>query len=135
VKRAERVPKGALASDDPFRAGEARIVPWVAEAEVDAAREVGLFFVAYVPAGEAKAPQVTLEFLRDAKVVGRAEPTLPPPDAGGRIPYVVSLPGGRFAPGRYEVVAELRSGPHRAWERTSFRVNGSGTPLVAAPPP
>ena len=32
VKRTERVPKGALASDDPFRVGEARIVPWVTEA-------------------------------------------------------------------------------------------------------
>src|SRR5512135_345852 len=35
VKRAERVPKGALASDDPFRSGEARIVPWVTEPELD----------------------------------------------------------------------------------------------------
>jgi len=135
VKRAERVPKGALASDDPFRAGEARIVPWVTEAEVDPAREIGLFFVAYVPAGRAETPQVTLEFLRDAQVVGRAEPELPPPDAEGRIPYVVSLPGGRFAPGRYEVVAELRSGPHRVWERTSFRVNGAGAPAAVAPSP
>ena len=135
VKRAERVPKGALASDDPFRAGEARIVPWVTEAEVDATREVGLFFVAYVPAGEAEAPQVTLEFLRDARVVARAEPELPPPDAEGRIPYVVSLPAGRLAPGRYQVVAELRSGPHRAWERTSFRVNGDGASPPAASSP
>jgi VWFA-related protein len=135
VKRAERVPRGALASDDPFRAGEARIVPWVREAEMDGSREVSLFFVAYVAAGETQAPEVTLEFLRDAQVVGRAEPTLPPPDAEGRIPYVVSLPGGRFAPGRYEVVAELRSGPHRAWERTSFRVNGDGTPDARPPAP
>jgi VWFA-related protein len=134
VKRAERVPKGALASDDPFRAGEARIIPWVTEAEVDAAREIGLFFVAYVPAGETQAPQVTLELLRDAQVVGRAEPELPPPDAEGRIPYVVSLPGGRFSPGRYEVVAELRRGPHRAWERASFRVNGSSSPAPASAP-
>ena len=56
VKRAERVPKGALASDDPFRAGEARIVPWVTEAEVDPTQGVGLFFVAYVPAGQAESP-------------------------------------------------------------------------------
>jgi len=133
VKRAERVPKGALASDDPFRAGDARIVPWVREAELDPAREIGLFFVAYVPKG-AEAPQVTLEFLRDAQVVGRAEPTLPPPDAEGRIPYVVSLPAGRFTPGHYEVVAELRAGSQRAWERTSFRVNGSAGAAPAAAP-
>jgi hypothetical protein len=135
VKRAERVPKGALASDDPFRAGEARIVPWVTEAEVDPAQPFGLFFVAYVPTGSAGAPQVTLEFLRDTRVVGQAEPALPPPDAEGRIPYVVSLPAGHFAPGRYEVVAELHAGQNHAWERTSFRVIGGATRAAAAPSP
>jgi hypothetical protein len=135
VKRAERVPKGALASDDPFRAGEARIVPWVTEAELDSAQEVGLFFVAYVPPGQAETPQVTLEFFHDTQRVGQAQPDLPPADAQGRIPYVVSLPAGRFAPGRYEVVAELRAGPNRAWERTSFRVKGDGALTVAAPSP
>jgi hypothetical protein len=139
VKRAERVAQGALASDDPFRAGDARIVPWVTEAELDPAREIGLFFVAYVPVGGTDAPQVTLEFLRDAQVVGRAEPALPAPDAAGRIPYVVSLPAGRFAPGHYEVTAELRAGSQRAWERATFRVvdGAPGTPGApgAAPSP
>jgi hypothetical protein len=133
VKRAERVAKGALASDDPFRVGEVRIVPWVTEAEVDTTEGIRLFFVAYVPAGQAVAPEVTLELLRGPQVVGRAQPALPPPDAEGRVPYVVSLPAQRFAPGRYEVVAELRAGPHRAWERTSFRVNGEGTPQARGP--
>jgi hypothetical protein len=68
-------------------------------------------------------------------VVGQAEPALPPPDAEGRIPYVVSLPAGHFAPGRYEVVAELRAGPDRAWERTSFRVKADGALAAAAPSP
>jgi VWFA-related protein len=134
VKRAERVPKGALASDDPFRAGEARIVPWVTEPELDAAREIGLFFVAYVPAGGDEAPQVTLEFLRDARVVGRAEPALPPADAEGRIPYVVSLPAGRLTPGHYEIVAELRAASQRAWERTSFRVTGAASAATSPSP-
>ena len=134
VKRAERVPRGALASDDPFRAGEARIVPWVREAEVDAAQPVGLFFVAYASRGSTETPQVTLEFRRDSRVVARAEPTLPPPDGEGRIPYVVSLPAGTFGPGRYEVHAELRSGPHRVWERTSFRVAGEAVVSTAPAP-
>ena len=55
VKRTERVPKGALASDDPFRVGEARIVPWVTEAAVGPDQGVDLFFVAYVAAGLAEA--------------------------------------------------------------------------------
>ncbi len=136
VKRTEKVPRGALASDDPFRAGDARIVPWVTEAEVDPARDLGLFFVAYVTPGSAP-PQVTLEFEHDGHVVGRAEPSLPAPDAQGRVPYVVSVPAGRFAPGRYEVRAELRSGMQRAWERCSFHVTApaaAGTAAGGSPP-
>jgi len=131
VKRTERVAAGALASDDPFRAGDARIVPWVTEAELLPGVDLGLFFVAYLPPGS-EAPQVTLEFERDGRVVAQAEPRLPRPDAAGRIPYVVSVPAGRFGPGRYEVRAELRSGLQRAWERCSFHVGGS--PLASAAP-
>jgi VWFA-related protein len=125
VKRTEKVAKGALASDDPFRAGDARIVPWITEPELDAGKDLGLFFVAYVPPGS-QPPQVTLEFEHDGHVVGRAEPSLPAPDTQGRVPYVVSVPAGRFAPGHYQVRAELRSGLLRVWERCTFR--------IAAPP-
>ncbi len=121
VKRAERVPKGALASDDPFRAGEARIVPWVKEAEVDPAQPVSLFFVAYVPAGSAEVPQVTLEFRLDTRVVARAEPALPPPDAEGRIPYVVSIPVGSLGPGPVR-------GPRRAQQRAPPRLGAHVLP-------
>ena len=136
VKRTERVAKGALASEDPFRAGDVRIVPWVTEAELDPARDLGLFFVAYVTPGS-EPPQVTLEFQHDGHVVGRAEPSLPAPDAQGRVPYVVSMPAARFAPGRYEVRAELRSGLQRAWERCSFHVAApaaAGTTAGGSPP-
>jgi VWFA-related protein len=135
VKRTERVPKGALASDDPFRAGDARIVPWVTEAELGQGQEVGLFFVAYLPAGLAEKPQITLEFYRDTQPVGQAQPDLPPADAQGRIPYVVSLPPGRFPPGHYEVRAELSAGQSRAWERTSFRVSAESRSAAAAAVP
>jgi len=60
--------------------------------------------------------------------VGRAEPALPAPDAQGRVPYVVSVPAARFEPGTYRVLAELRAGPARAWERCTFRI----APAVAA---
>jgi VWFA-related protein len=124
VKRTEQVPKGALVSDDPFRVGEVRIVPWVTEAEVGAGQDVVLFFVAYAPRDVTGPPQLLMEFVRDGKVVGRAEPVLPSPDPEGRIPYVVKLPAARFAAGHYEVQVELKSGTNRAWEHCSFRVIG-----------
>jgi VWFA-related protein len=122
VKRTESVPKGALASDDPFRLGEARVVPWVAEAEIGAGEDVRLFLVAYASGAVEDPPALSLEFVRDGRVVGQSAPELPPPDAKGRIPFLLTLPATRFPPGHYEVRAELRRGPNRAWEHCSFRV-------------
>jgi len=124
VKRTEPVPKGALASDDPFRLGEARVVPWVAEAEIGAGEDVRLFLVAYASGAVADPPALSLEFVRDGRVVGQAAPELPASDAKGRIPYLLTLPAARFPPGRYEIRAELKRGPDRAWEHCSFRVVG-----------
>jgi hypothetical protein len=124
VKRTERVPKGALASDDPFRLGDVRIVPWVTEPEVATGRDLELFLVAYASATGATPPELLLEFVRDGRVVSQTTPALPAPDAEGRIPYVVDVSAAHFSPGPYEVRAELRSGPNRAWEHCSFRVVG-----------
>jgi hypothetical protein len=110
VKRAERVPKGALASDDPFRAGEARIVPWVTEAEVDPAQPVGLFFVAYVPAGSAEVPLVTLEFRRDSA-------------ARRRGPHPV-----RREPARWDLRPGPLRGPRRAPQRSPPRLGAHVLP-------
>jgi VWFA-related protein len=124
VKRTEEIPKGALASDDPFRLGETRIVPWVTEAEVGAGEDVRLFLVAYTAPAAEDPPVLSLEFVRDGRVVGQSTPVLPPSDAKGRIPFVLTLPAAHFPPGRYEVRAELKWGPTRAWEHCSFRVLG-----------
>jgi VWFA-related protein len=126
VKRTEQVARGALASEDPFRMGEVRIVPWVTEPEVTEGRDLGIFLVAYVSPGATVSPALRLEFVHGASVVGHAEVALPGADAEGRIPYVVNVPAVSFAPGDYEVRAELASGPVHVFEHCSFR--------VAAPP-
>jgi VWFA-related protein len=124
VKRTEPVAKGALASDDPFRVGDVRIVPWVSDAEVGAGEDVKLFLVAYASGGVDGPPGLSLEFVRGGRVVGQAAPELPSPDSKGRIPYLLTLPATRFPPGLYEVRAELKRGASRAWERCSFRIVG-----------
>jgi VWFA-related protein len=124
VKRTEPVAKGALPSDDPFRLGNVRVVPWVSEAEVGAGEELKLFLVAYASGDVDDPASLSLEFVRGAHVVGQATPDLPHPDAKGRIPYLLTLPATRFPPGLYEVRAELKKGARRAWESCSFRVVG-----------
>jgi VWFA-related protein len=122
VKRTERVPQGALASEDPFRLGDVRVVPWVTDAEVASGQDLDLFLVAYASADVTADPELLVEFLRDGRVVGQATRALPQRDSAGRIPYVVNVSAAHFSPGPYEVRLELRSGPYRAWERSSFRV-------------
>jgi len=121
------VAKGALESEDPFRVGETRIVPWVIEPEVTPADTIGLYFVAYVPPGTRDPHDFLLEFAKDGQVVNRSALVLPAPDAKGRIPYIARISAARFTPGRYEIRAELKSGGHEAAETCSFRVAAAPT--------
>jgi len=128
IRRTEPVVAGALASEDPFRVGETRIVPWVSEPEVTPADTLSLYFVGYVPPGSLDPHDFLLEFSRDGRVVNRSALALPAPDAKGRIPYIARISAARFAPGRYEIRAELKAGGHEAAESCSFRVAAATAP-------
>ena len=128
IRRTEPVPAGALESEDPFRVGQTRIVPWVTEPEVTAADTLNLYFVAYPPPGLTGPVDLLLEFVREGTVVGRTAPALPRPDEKGRIAYIARIAAVRFTPGRYEIRAELKAGRERVLEACSFRV-------VSGPPP
>ena len=109
VRRLE--PAGAdLPLDDPFRLDRMRIVPNL-DLPVSLATnaQLSLYLVAYARPGTAP-PKMMIEFLRDDKIVARAKPELPAPDAEGRIPYVGTFPTATLAPGKYSVRAVLQQG-------------------------
>jgi VWFA-related protein len=122
IKRVEPVAEGALASDDPFRIGASRIVPFVGDPEIRAGSPLNLFLVAYPEAQAEGTLKLTLEFRRDGQLVGRSEPVLPAPDEKGQIPYVASIPAEGFKPGLYQVRAVLQQGRSTADEWTSVRI-------------
>jgi VWFA-related protein len=122
IKRVEPVSEGALASDDPFRLGSSRIVPFVGEAEIAPGSPLNIFLVAYPEAQDRSSPELTLEFRRDGMLVGRSKPELPAPDAQGRIPYIASIPAEGFKPGLYQIRAVLQQGSAIADEWTSVRI-------------
>jgi VWFA-related protein len=122
IKRVEPVAEGALASDDPFRLGSSRIVPFVGEPEIAAGSPLNLFLVAYPEPQAGASPELTLELRRDGMLVGRSRPELPAADAQGRIPYIASIPAEGFKPGLYQVRAVLQQGPSTADEWTSVRI-------------
>jgi hypothetical protein len=100
-----------------------RIVPHVGEPVMDGRQPVSLFLVTYTQPGTPP-PQLSLEFALDGSVIARSEAALPAPDAEGRIPYVATVPGTHFAPGRYEVRVQVAQGDQRAQESAFFRVTG-----------
>jgi VWFA-related protein len=127
VKRTESVPAGALESDDPFRIGTVRLVPYVGEPTLAKGDSLSVFLTA-VTNGESQAPaELQLEFLTDGAVVGRSNALLPAPDEQGRIPYMATIPCDRFSPGRVELRATLRRGSHSADASTFFSVAPGGS--------
>src|SRR6266545_944415 len=123
IKRVEPVAAGALESEDPFRLGGTRIVPYAGEGEITVGSPLNLFLVAYPePRLEAK-PELVIEFLRDGRLVARSTPELPAPDGQGRIPFVASVRPTGLGPGLYQVRALLRQGSLTADESTALRVD------------
>lgn len=121
IKRIERLAADAQTADDPFRTPSSKIVPFIGEPTLRAgAGGLPVYLVVY-PAKDVSEPaQLTLEFMLDGKVVGKAVPELPAPDDQGRIPYVASIPSQSFKPGRYEIRAVVRQGGSATEEHAFF---------------
>jgi hypothetical protein len=124
VKKMEPVAAGALESDDPFRFGHTRIVPYVGEPALAKGDEVSLFFVVFPEAGTEASPELLLEFLQEGAVVARSTPSLPAADEKGRIPYIATVPSTSFAPGRIEVRAVVKQGSRSSEGRAFFAIAG-----------
>jgi hypothetical protein len=123
IKRVEPVAAGALESEDPFRLGSTRIVPYAGEAAITAGSPLNLFLVAYPEPGLDAKPELVIEFRLDGRLVGRTTPELPAPDGQGRIPFVASVRPIGLGPGLYQVRALLRQGSLTADESTTLRVD------------
>ena len=122
LRRADPLPADAPPSDDPFRYEATRLVPHLAGPVSQAATPNLSFFARVYPAPGVDAPKLTLDFVRDGKIVGRAQPPVPAPDASGRIAYVGGVPSGGFPPGAYEVRLTLAQGTARVTESTRFEL-------------
>jgi VWFA-related protein len=96
--------------DDPFRTGALRITPALELQISKAANTQVSAYVTVYPGDGAGVPELTFEFMRDGKVIGRSAATLPEPDAVGRIKYVASFPTEVFTPGEYGLRAIATKG-------------------------
>jgi VWFA-related protein len=124
VKRSEPVPPGALPSEDPFRLGKSRIVPWITEPHLQPGQALSLFLVAY-PKGAAPRSDLLVELLRDGTLIAQTLLELPAPDEHGRIPYVATIPVDGLKPGRYQVRVLFNQGGATAQEHAYFTLDGA----------
>jgi VWFA-related protein len=122
LRRADPLPADTPASDDPLRYEGARLVPQLGGSVSQAATPNLSFFARLYPAAGAEPPKLTLDFVREGKIVGRAQPPLPTPDARGRIVYVGGVPSAGFPPGTYEVRLSLAQGATKATESTRLEL-------------
>jgi VWFA-related protein len=119
IKRAEPVPAGALPSEDPFRQGDTRLVPWVEEPTVHPGEALSIFLVAY-PRADGPRGDVLLEFIREGRIVAQSLAEMPKPGEAGRSSFVASVPMKDLPPGRYEVRVLLKQGGLLAHRRATF---------------
>lgn len=121
IRRIEPAPARAdrTRGDDPLDVGGVRVIPNLdLPISVAANQKLSLFFIVYPKAGEK--PKMSVEFWRDGKALGRAEPELPAPEADGKIRYVGTFPIDKFPPGGYEVRVALGGAAGRCEERAGF---------------
>jgi VWFA-related protein len=120
LRRADPLPADAASSTDPFRYEATRLVPHLGGPVSRAANPNLSFFARLYPRAGGAAPALTLDFVRDGKIVGRAQPAVPAPDASGHLAYVGGVPSGSFPPGAYEVRLTLAQGAEKATVSTRF---------------
>ena len=122
LRRADPLPADAPTSADPFRYEQTRLVPHLG-GPVSKAQTPNLSFFARVyPASGGEPATLTLDFVKDGKIVGRAQPPLPAPDVQGRIAYVGGVPSAGFAPGRYEIRLTAAQGTARTTASTALEL-------------
>ena len=112
-----------LDPNDPFQFQGGSITPTmdltVKKAPNSALR---LFFIVYQDKSVPAPPAVEIEFLQAGKSLTKVPMQLPPADAQGRIPYVLTIPAESIPPGSYEVRASARQGTSAATSSTAIQI-------------
>jgi VWFA-related protein len=108
---------------DPFQYQGGRITPTLSDTvQARKGSTLSMFFVVYPNPASSEKTSVELEYVKDGKVVGKGGLELPPADARGRIPYVMSSSAEALPVGDYVLRALARQGGMTAEETLHFHV-------------
>jgi VWFA-related protein len=108
---------------DPFQFQGGRVTPTLSPTiKAEPGATLNMFFVVYPdPAIKAK-PAVEIEYIKDGQTVGKGTLELPPPDAQGRIPYIMGSQASGMPPGEYVIHATVKQGNSTAEDKTIVQV-------------
>jgi VWFA-related protein len=114
-------PADPAARPDPLTVGGVTVQPELGTPVLrPGTREVPLLLPVFAPAGAA--PELRVELRRGSEGLKTLAPKMPAPDAEGRLAWIGGISVGSLPPGRYEVVATVRSCADTAESRTSFEI-------------
>jgi VWFA-related protein len=109
--------------NDPFQFQGGTITPTLDSAiRKEPNAMLRLFFTVYQDPALAAKPSVDIEFLQAGKSLAKVPMQLPPPDAQGRIPYVMTVPVASIPPGTYDVRAIARQGDSSVQTTATIRI-------------
>jgi hypothetical protein len=121
VRRAEKVPEQERRPDNPLAVSDTVLFPNLGEPVSRAAKEVPFYFAVY-PAPGGPSPELSIEVLRNGKLVGRVPMAPGEPDASGRRQQLGRLPLEQLEPGTYDLRAVVRQGREQVVRSTILRV-------------
>ena len=108
---------GARDPADPLQFAGGRVTPSL-DSTYPAGAELPLYTIIY-PAPNGGRPRLSIEVLRDGRLISRASPELPPPDPAGSIPFMSSI---QPEPGQYEVKVTVQQGAASASRMIALHV-------------
>ena len=122
VRRADQLKDNPIS--DAFYYEGGKVVPSLSDTlKGGPGTQLPFYFVVYKDDSISDAPRLRMSIYLDGQLLAAPESPLPPPQKDGRIPFIASLPGDAFVPGKYELKVTIMQGPATADQQVAFTVN------------
>jgi VWFA-related protein len=113
-------------SFEPMRYMDGRIVPDLSTELPENTRKLSLFFMVHPIAGAASQPKLEMRIIRNHELLGKMPLELRKVSAtGNAIPYLGTIQGRVFPPGKYEIETVLTQDGQTATSIVAFTVEGT----------
>ena len=130
IRQVETIPETADPAEkerlqnDPLVIAGRRVIPELAD-QLSVEGRSDLSFNLPIFAADPNRLKLKLELLYEGKSIATTTPTLPPPDARGRINFTASIPAKGLVDGNYELQATVERDQVVVQQKAAFRLTGA----------